>query len=96
MIKEVSVEELIDAIKKLPAHERREHWIGWLSEYDEAGYYNRLPGKNRSAKFAYNHMTSPAMLLWLIKASVDKELVKSAEADSNLLDNPHAKIRGNS
>jgi hypothetical protein len=91
-IKQVSVEEFIEAISKLPSHARREHWIGWLSEYDEAGYYNRQPGKNRSARFSYNQMTSPEMLLWLIQAAgVKEELIKLAELDCNRVINKKSK-----
>jgi hypothetical protein len=91
-IKEVSVDELIDAIKKLPSDDIRNNWIGWLSEYDEAGYYDRQPDMNRSAKFAYNHMTSEHMLLWLIQAAgVNKDLVKLAKSDSDQFINMHQK-----
>lgn len=81
-IKEASIEEFIEAIRKLPSNEHRERWLRWLSGYDEPGYYNRLAGMNRSAKFAYNHIANPDMLLWLIQvAGVKKELVKLAESD---------------
>lgn len=78
--KEISVEELIDAIKKLPPDEFQQKWLRWLSEYDEPGFYNRLPGMNRSAKLAYNHIANPEMLLWLIQAAgiqkIDVELAE--------------------
>jgi hypothetical protein len=81
-IKEVSVDEFIDAIKKLPSAEPKNQWIRWLSEYDEPGYYNRLAGMNRSAKFAYNNIANPEMLLWLIQAAgIDKDLVDFAKSD---------------
>lgn len=90
-IKEVSIDEFMKAIQKLPSSERREQWLRWLNEYDEPGYYNRLPNMNRSAKFAYNHMSSPGMLLWLIQAArVKKGLVELAESDYNRApDNVH-------
>ena len=92
MIKETSVKDFIQAIKKLPPHETREAWIRWLGEYDEAGYYNRKPGMNYSAKFSYNHMAGPQALLWLIQAAgVNKELVKLAQSDCDQLDNVHQK-----
>jgi len=83
-IKEVSVEEFIEAIQKLPFDEIREGWIGWLSDYNNPGPYNRLPDQNHSASYAYNHIVYPEMLLWLIRASgVRDELVKLAESDSD-------------
>jgi hypothetical protein len=83
-IEEVSIDEFMKAIRKLPSNERREQWLRWLSEYDEPGYYNRLPNMNRSAKFAYNNIANPEMLLWLIQAAgVEKGLVALAESDYN-------------
>ncbi len=89
--KETSVEEFMEAIQKLPANEHREGWLHWLSKYDEPGDYNRLPNMNRSAKFAYNNIAKPEMLLWLIQAAgVEKGLVAEAESDYNRArDNVH-------
>ncbi len=90
--KEVSIEEFIQALEKLPKDNARDWWIRWLKEYDEQGYYNRQAGMNRSAKFAYNHLANPEGLLWLIEAAgISKDLVKLAKADSELVDNPHKK-----
>lgn len=81
-VKQVSIEEFIEVLQTLPSSEYRDGWIRWLSEYDEPGYYKRLAGMNRSAKFAYNHMANPVMLLHLIQsAGVSKDLVKLAERD---------------
>jgi hypothetical protein len=56
----------------------KQHWIGWLSEYAGPGYYGRK-NSDRSAKFIYNHINSPPMLLWLNEsARVSKELVRAA------------------
>lgn len=83
-IKEVSVEEFMDAIRKLPPNEYRDRWLRWLSEYDEPGYYNRLAGMNRGAKFVYNHIANPEMLLWLVQAAgVENGLVEMAKDDFN-------------
>jgi hypothetical protein len=38
-------------------------------EYDGPGAYGRIAGKQRDARFAYNHIVEPKMLLWLIKAA---------------------------
>jgi len=90
-IKEVSVDELIDAIRKLKSEKpEKKQWIHWLSEYDEPSYYNRLAGMNRSAEWAYNHLANPEMLLWLIEAAgIKKELVELAKSDCKQITNPN-------
>ena len=92
-----SVEKLINVIKKLPAdkevpsgtqgysryHTQKAHWLGWLSKKPGAKYY-RQDAPNRGAKFVYNHIMEPKMLLWLITASgVDNKLVANAQKDSD-------------
>jgi len=47
---------------------QKEHWLGWLSEYDGPGFYNRQNAK-RSAQFVYNHINCAPMVLWLGEAS---------------------------
>jgi hypothetical protein len=91
-----SVEKLIEVIKKLPTDKRvpsgtqgysryytqKAHWLGWLSKKPGAKYY-RHDAPNRGAKFVYNHIMEPKMLLWLISASgVDKKLVTKAKENS--------------
>jgi hypothetical protein len=86
--KEVSIEEFIEAIRKLPKHEHRERWIRWLSDYDKPGPFNRQAGEKRSAKFAYNNLAYPEMLLWLIQAAgIENGLVDMAKSDSEQFDN---------
>jgi len=87
----ISIAEFIRAIKRLPSDEPRvdpnvwyrtqkEHWLGWLGEYDGPGAYGRAPGLNRDAKYAYNHIVCPGMLLWLIAAAgVRQDLVVAAQ-----------------
>jgi len=48
---------------------QKEHWLGWLSEYDGPGAYDRKNWKGRSAEFTYNHIGCPPMLLWLAEAA---------------------------
>ena len=91
-----SVEKLIEVIKKLPSdkevpsgtqgysryYTQKAHWLGWLSKKPGAKYY-RQDAPNRGAKFVYNHIMEPKMLLWLISASgVDKKLVTKARENS--------------
>src|ERR1700730_18668119 len=47
---------------------QKEHWMGWLSEYDGPGAYGRKSWTGRTAEFVYNHINCPPMLLWLAGA----------------------------
>lgn len=47
---------------------QKQHWLGWLGEYDGPGFYGRSRW-DRPAKFVYNHIQCPPMLLWLAEAS---------------------------
>ncbi len=88
----ISIAEFRRAIDRLPSdaprsqpgvwyRTQKEHWLGWLGEYDGPGAYGRKPGQNRDARFAYNHIVCPDMLLWLIEAAgVRRELVTAAHA----------------
>ena len=75
-----SVPDLIRAIRRLPAgsanHDpaarytaNQEQWLGWLGEYDTPGYYRRKAGMTQDARFAYNQLINPGMLLWLATAA---------------------------
>lgn len=59
---------------------QKEHWLGWLSQYDGPGAYGRKTWSGRSAEFVYNHINCPPMLLWLAEASgVSKRVVLAAK-----------------
>jgi hypothetical protein len=60
---------------------QKQHWLGWLSEYDGPGYYGRK-NRGRSAEFAYNHINCPPMVLWLGEASgvTKAKIVKAKQA----------------
>ena len=59
---------------------QKQHWLGWLSEYDGPGAYGRKSWKGRSAEFVYNHIGCPPMLLWLAEAAgVSKTKVLAAK-----------------
>lgn len=92
MQKEITIEKLRNAIKKLPEDEpkiqsgvwyktQKEHWLGWLKAYRGPGAYGRQGGENREARFAYNHVVNYQMLTYIIEAAgVDPKLVKMAKA----------------
>lgn len=46
---------------------QKEHWLGWLGEYNGPGYYGRKESQ-RTAEFVYNHIVCPPMVLWLGEA----------------------------
>lgn len=48
---------------------QKEHWLGWLEEYDGPGFYGRKTHGGRTAEFVYNHINCPPMLLWLAEAA---------------------------
>jgi hypothetical protein len=76
----LSIRRLIRYIERLPPDRpavyrrkwyttQKQHWLGWLREYHRPGAYGRRPGLRRDARFVYNHIVEPKMLLWLISAA---------------------------
>ena len=77
---------------------QKEHWLGWLSEYDGPGAYGRKTSVVRSAEFAYNHVVCPPMILWLgeasgVKTSLIIQAKKAALGASRKLQGKCAAIR---
>jgi hypothetical protein len=91
--REVSISEFIKAIELLPEDEsldrqgiwyktQRQHWLGWLDGYYGPGAYSRKNWK-RDARFVYNHVVCPGLLLYLIRAiPLSPDIVKAAEEAS--------------
>ncbi len=89
----VGIGRFIQAIRRLPSDKpkddprkwyktQKQHWLGWLGEYRSPGYYGRKPQTPRNARYAYNHIMCPEMLLYLIAAGrVKPSLVKAARHD---------------
>src|SRR5579885_2598168 len=76
---------------------QKQHWRGWLSGYHGPGFYKRKKW-GRDAKYAYNHLLCPPIVLWLAEASgVPKQTVmramKSALSASPSLASQCAAIR---
>lgn len=60
---------------------QQEHWLGWLRDYDGPGAYGRQPHAKRDARYSYNHVVEPKLLLWLIQAcGMKASKVKAARA----------------
>lgn len=87
----ISIAEFIKIIRRLPIdpprddlntwyRTQKEHWLGWLGEYGGPGAYGRKGGDNRDARFAYNHIVCPELLLYLIRAiPLGREQIEAAE-----------------
>ena len=85
-IESVSIQQFIEVISTLPEDKphgnprvwyrtQKEHWLGWLRDYSGPGAYDRK-NSDRDAKYVYNHIANPGMLLWLITAAgVSSELM---------------------
>ena len=88
-----SIVWLIEAIRDLPSDEpvspgqrgyntyttQKDHWLGWLDPHSGTGTYARKSTPDRDARYVYNHIVEPKMLLWLICASgVEPALVQAA------------------
>jgi hypothetical protein len=88
---EMTIRKFVRHIQALPSdefdpesgvwyHTEKEHWLGWLSEYDGPGAYGRTGVQQRDARFAYNHLVNPYMLMYLIEAiPMRPELVEAAQ-----------------
>lgn len=87
-----SIAAFIKAIEQLPPGKpvsepgvwyrtQKEHWLGWLNEYQGPSFYGRLPRTKRSARLAYSRIVNPQMLVWLIDAAgLEAHLPESARA----------------
>ncbi len=82
--------ELLIAISRVPEGPRRqrgvwyksqkEHWIGWLYNYNSPGAYSRKVTSGRDAKFVCNHVAYQGLLIYLADASgVSRQLVQQAK-----------------
>lgn len=58
---------------------QKEHWLGWLAEYEGSGAYGRKVTTGRDARFIYNHIQCAPMLFWLAEAvSIDDMVLTSS------------------
>jgi hypothetical protein len=92
------ISELIARIRELPGDPhvpvgtegynnyttQKAHWLGWLGATPASGTYERRTPANRGARYVYNHIVEPRMLLWLIEAAgVEPALVHEARQASS-------------
>ena len=96
---EYSVEQFVELIERLPAEKevpfgtrgynryrtQKAHWLGWLDSKSTTGTYQRQDVPGRSAKYVYNHIMEPKMLLWLISAlDFQTGLVERAKEEAKI------------
>lgn len=58
----------LQSSKKVWYKTQKEHWLGWISEYDGPGAYGRTKWGDKDACYVYNHVQCAPMLLWLAEA----------------------------
>jgi hypothetical protein len=77
---EAELSKTTESLRKAWYSDQREHWLGWLKEYDGPGYYGRADW-DVDAKTVYNRVGNPAMVLWLGEAAgVSTKRLKEAAA----------------
>ena len=91
-----SVKWLLECIRQLPSDQpvpratpgynvyttQKDHWIGWLDTTQGTGTYVRRTADDRGARYVYNHINEPKMLLWLITAAGLRSEVTRAAANA--------------
>lgn len=88
-----SVEWLIEMIRGLPSDDpvparqqgynnystQKEHWLGWLNVNSTTGSFRRRSGNERGARYVYNQIGEPKMLIWLASsAGISNERLSAA------------------
>jgi len=72
----------LEGSKKVWYKSQKEHWLGWLSEYNGPGAYGRVKWGDRDAYYIYNHIQCAPMLLWLAEAlSVHRPVLLKAKRE---------------
>jgi hypothetical protein len=86
----LDIRDLLVAISRMPEGRRtrgemwyesqKEHWIGWLLDYQGGGAYGRKVRGRRDAKRVYNQLQCPDMVIYLAKESgVGPGLIRKAK-----------------
>jgi hypothetical protein len=94
-----------DRLDKGGYQTHKDHWIGWLSEYDGPGYYGRSDW-NVDARTVYQRLNNGRMIVWLNEAAGERPaLVRTAIREMKLRGNgrktnrsqnrPRSTTRGN-
>jgi hypothetical protein len=86
-IEQLSRIALLNMVRRLPEEPTvparfpnsfKQAWVDWLSKYIRPGKYGR-GDRRRDARFIYNHLNHPEMIIWLAAASgAEAQLVRKA------------------
>jgi hypothetical protein len=60
-----------DRLYKSGYKTHKDHWLGWLSEYDGPGYYGR-ESWDVNAKTVYQRLNCGPMIVWLNEAAGER------------------------
>jgi hypothetical protein len=79
---EARLAETTTSLREAWYENQREHWLGWLKEYDGPGYYGRSNWEV-NARSVYNRVGNPAMVQWLGEAAgIPTSTVKKAASEA--------------
>jgi hypothetical protein len=83
-IRSYNIREMLRAVRRLPAtmpesdalyksgyETHKDHWVGWLSEYDGPGFYGRNDW-NVDARGVYQRLNCGPMIVWLNEAAGER------------------------
>jgi len=108
-LRSYSIRELLTAVRRLPAEmpqsdrlfksgyqTHRDHWIGWLQEYDGPGFYGRSSW-DVDARSVYQRLNCGQMIVWLHEAAGESPVlirttIREMEARGNGRAQTEAKI----
>lgn len=108
MIRRYSIIDLLTAVRRLPAHmpqsdrlpfgdyqSHKDHWIGWLSEYNTEGAYGRTDTAVSDARTVYQRLNNDRIIIWLNEAAGEAPpIIATAIAmTSRCLGNKQAKAK---
>lgn len=84
----VAISRMKEDRRKLTAkwyESQKEHWIGWLLDYQSPGAYERRETGVRDAKQIYNRVVCPDLLLYLAQGSgVSPKLLTRAKRSAGM------------
>ena len=86
-IRSYTIQELLRAVRRLPAamplsdrlskggyDTHRDHWIGWLEDYDGPGFYGRSDW-GVDARTVYQRLNNGRMIVWLNEAAGERSVL---------------------
>ncbi|UGY23806.1 hypothetical protein HU675_0038645 [Bradyrhizobium septentrionale] len=98
MTRQVSIQELLRAVLKLPPTSfeseflfksgydtHQDHWKAWLEQYNSPGYYGRSDTTISDARTVYVRLNCGPMIIWLNEAAGESgSVIQAAARDMRL------------